>query len=278
MQLTEQNVQEVIVEASKHKAVFIFFYINAKECEKAASALKTAISEDNSYISLVEADVTQRVGQAIAGQLGLQSVPTLVIMQNSRPVDALQGDEIVEKLPETIKKYMPSAAQLLIEEAQRLEAEDKTAEALVKAQEAYTQDEKNTDIKLVYARLLIKQKSLQKAHTILDNLHREEQDLQEFKDLLSALTLAEQAQDSPALKELENKYKNSPENTDIVIQYAVALSEVGKKEQALALLYSVLAKDLGNENVKKTFLDILNTLGGDPLQNRYRRKLYTLMY
>ena len=278
MQLTEQNVQEVIVEASKHKAVFIFFYINAKECEKAASALKTAISEDNSYISLVEADVTQRVGQAIAGQLGLQSVPTLVIMQNSRPVDALQGDEIVEKLPETIKKYMPSAAQLLIEEAQRLEAEDKTAEALVKAQEAYTQDEKNTDIKLVYARLLIKQKSLQKAHTILDNLHREEQDLQEFKDLLSALTLAEQAQDSPALKELENKYKNSPENTDIVIQYAVALSEVGKKEQALAILYSVLAKDLGNENVKKTFLDILNTLGGDPLQNRYRRKLYTLMY
>jgi len=278
MQLTEQNVQEVIVEASKHKAVFIFFYINAKECEKAASALKTAISEDNSYISLVEADVTQRVGQAIAGQLGLQSVPTLVIMQNSRPVDALHGDEIVEKLPETIKKYMPSAAQLLIEEAQRLEAEDKTAEALVKAQEAYTQDEKNTDIKLVYARLLIKQKSLQKAHTILDNLHREEQDLQEFKDLLSALTLAEQAQDSPALKELENKYKNSPENTDIVIQYAVALSEVGKKEQALAILYSVLAKDLGNENVKKTFLDILNTLGGDPLQNRYRRKLYTLMY
>ena len=199
-------------------------------------------------------------------------------MQNSRPVDALHGDEIVEKLPETIKKYMPSAAQLLIEEAQRLEAEDKTAEALVKAQEAYTQDEKNTDIKLVYARLLIKQKSLQKAHTILDNLHREEQDLQEFKDLLSALTLAEQAQDSPALKELENKYKNSPENTDIVIQYAVALSEVGKKEQALAILYSVLAKDLGNENVKKTFLDILNTLGGDPLQNRYRRKLYTLMY
>ena len=278
MQLTEQNVQEVIVEASKHKAVFIFFYINAKECEKAASALKTAISEDNSYISLVEADVTQRVGQAIAGQLGLQSVPTLVIMQNSRPVDALQGDEIVEKLPETIKKYMPSAAQLLIEEAQRLEAEDKTAEALVKAQEAYTQDEKNSNTKLVYARLLIKQKSLQKAHTILDNLHREEQDLQEFKDLLSALTLAEQAQDSPALKELENKYKNSPENTDIVIQYAVALSEVGKKEQALALLYSVLAKDLGNENVKKTFLDILNTLGGDPLQNRYRRKLYTLMY
>jgi putative thioredoxin len=278
MQLTEQNVQEVIVEASKHKAVFIFFYINAKECEKAASALKTAISEDNSYISLVEADVTQRVGQAIAGQLGLQSVPTLVIMQNSRPVDALQGDEIVEKLPETIKKYMPSAAQLLIEEAQRLEAEDKTAEALVKAQEAYTQDEKNTNTKLVYARLLIKQKSLQKAHTILDNLHREEQDLQEFKDLLSALTLAEQAQDSPALKELENKYKNSPENTDIVIQYAVALSEVGKKEQALALLYSVLAKDLGNENVKKTFLDILNTLGGEPLQNRYRRKLYTLMY
>lgn len=54
-------------------------------------------------------------------QLGLQTVPALIVMQNGRPVDALQGDDIVTKLPETIKKFMPSEAQLLIREANDLE-------------------------------------------------------------------------------------------------------------------------------------------------------------
>ncbi len=277
MRLTEQNVKEVIVDASHKKTVFVFFFMPAPECEKASLALKTAISDDNNYISLVEADVTEPVGQAIAGQLGLQSVPTVVVMKNSRPVDALQGDEIVEKLSDTIKKYMPSEADLLVAEALKLEDDGKISEACVKAKKAF-EDKNDSNTKLVFCRLLIKQKDLAKAHTLLDNLHREEQDMQEFKDLISALALAEQAQDSPELKELEKKFKENPNNTDIAMQYAVALSEVGKKSQALELLYELLSKDLANTEVKKTFLDLLNTLGGDPLQNMYRRKLYTLMY
>jgi len=43
-------------------------------------------------------------------------------------------------------------------------------------------------------------------------------------------------------------------------------------------LFSILKSDLSNSDLKKTFIDILNTMAGDPLQGEYRRKLYTLMY
>lgn len=278
MRLTEQNVKEVIVDASMKKAVFVYFFMNAPECEVATKAVTAAITDNNEYISLVEADVQEQVSQAVAMQLGLQTVPALIVMQNGRPVDALQGDDIVTKLPETIKKFMPSEAQLLIREANDLEQKGDLQQAVTKAKQAYDLDEKNVEIKLIYARLCIKNKELELAHILLDNAGREEQSMQDYKDLVSALTLAEQAAESPEIKELEAKFNADPDNSEIASNYVAALAEAGKKAKALEILFNILKKDLSDANAKKTFLDLLNTMSGDPLQKEYRRKLYTLMY
>ena len=278
MRLTEQNVKEVIVDASMKKAVFVYFFMNAPECEAATKAVTAAIIDNNEYVSLVEADVQEQVSQAVAMQLGLQTVPALIVMQNGRPVDALQGDDIVTKLPETIKKFMPSEAELLIREANDLEQKGDLQQAVTKAKQAYSLDEKNVEIKLIYARLCIKNKELELAHILLDNAGREEQSMQDYKDLVSALTLAEQAAESPEIKELEAKFNAAPDNSEIASNYAAALAEAGKKAKALEILFNILKKDLSDANAKKTFLDLLNTMSGDPLQKEYRRKLYTLMY
>lgn len=278
MRLTEQNVKEVIVDASMKKAVFVYFFMNAPECEVATKAVTAAITDNNEYVSLVEADVQEQVSQAVAMQLGLQTVPALIVMQNGRPVDALQGDDVVTKLPETIKKFMPSEAELLIREANDLEQKGDLQQAVTKAKQAYNLDEKNVEIKLIYARLCIKNKELELAHILLDNAGREEQSMQDYKDLVSALTLAEQAAESPEIKELEAKFNVAPDNSEIASNYAAALAEAGKKAKALEILFNILKKDLSDANAKKTFLDLLNTMSGDPLQKEYRRKLYTLMY
>ncbi|MCI6939279.1 MAG: tetratricopeptide repeat protein [Succinatimonas hippei] len=278
MRLTEQNVKELIIETSMKKAVFVYFYMDAPECEATTVALKKAISDDNEFIALAEANVQDKVSQAIAMQLGLQSVPALIVMQQGRPAAALQGDEIVSKLDETIKKYMPSLAELLLKEALELEEKGEIAQAKAKAKAAFAEDEKNNAAKLILARLCIKDKALDEAHTLLDNPGRELSEDQDYKDLISALTLAEQAAESPEIKELERKFKEDENNAQIAVEYAVALSDAGKKAQALEILFNILKKDLSEEKIKKTFLDMLNTMSGDPLQKEYRRKLYTIMY
>ena len=260
MRLTEQNVKEVIVDASMKKAVFVYFFMNAPECEAATKAVTAAITDNNEYVSLVEADVQEQVSQAVAMQLGLQTVPALIVMQNGRPVDALQGDDIVTKLPETIKKFMPSEAELLIREANDLEQKGDLQQAVTKAKQAYSLDEKNVEIKLIYARLCIKNKELELAHILLDNAGREEQSMQDYKDLVSALTLAEQAAESPEIKELEAKFNADPDNSEIASNYAAALAEAGKKAKALEILFNISKKDLSDANAKKTFLDFLNTM------------------
>ncbi len=278
MRLTEQNAKEVIVDASTQKAVFVYFYMDAPECQKATNALRAAISDNNAYLSLVEADVQEPVGQAIAGQLGLQSVPTVVIMKDGRPAGTLIGDDIVNKLSETIQMFMPSQADMLMKSALAFEEEGKFAQAQAKAKEAYELQPKDFIFKLIYAKMCIKNKDLSKAHELLDNPGREESESQDYKDLISALTLAEQAAESPAIKELEAQFKANPMDSQIAISYSAALAEAGKRREALDILFNLLSKDLSNADVKKTFLDLLNTLQGDPLQNEYRRKLYTIMY
>lgn len=278
MLLTEQNAKEVLIEASMNKAVFLYFFMEAPECEATTKALKAAISDNNEYVSLVEANVKDQVAQAVAMQLGLQSVPALIVMKQGQPVDALQGDDIVANLPETLKKYMPSQTELLLKQAREAEESGDLSKAITLAKQAYTLDEKDLSAKLIYADLSIKNRDLETAHKLLDNPGREEQNMQDYKDLISALTLAEQAAESPEIKELEAKFKQNPEDPQIATAYAAALCQAGKKGTALEILFELLKKDLSNAEVKKTFLDMLNTMSGDPLQKEFRRKLYTLMY
>lgn len=278
MQLTENNVKEVLLDASMSKTVFLYFYIDGPECAKTTSALESQISDNNEYVSLVKANITDDVSKAIAMQIGLQGVPALVVFQQGRPVDAWQGDDILSKMREIIAKYMPSDAEVLLRDALQAESEGDLETALSKAREAYELDEKDLQAKHIYARLLIKNKNLDSAEALLQNPGREEAQSQNYQDLLSALNLAKQAQESPEILELEAKYAADPHNDEVIVALAVALSEAGKKERALTVLLTRLKEDLGIESVKKTFLDILSTMAGDPLQSKFRRKLYTLMY
>ena len=276
MLVTDQNFQSVL-QSSVQKPLFCLFYDGNEACAAAKNALTAAISDDNEYVTLGLFNLHERSAQMLAGQIGLQQIPTLVVIDQGNPAGLLEGDDIVKNLPELLSQFMPSAGELKMREALQAEAAGDLHTAIAKAAEAYKADSQNLKFKFIYARLLIANKNTALAHELLDNPGREEQSDPEYQQLLAALTLAEQAQNSPALLELKDKYEADPSD-DNAIAYAIALSDAGKREEALTLLFALLKQDLGKEQVKKTFLDILSTMDGDKLQNQFRRKLYTLMY
>ncbi len=276
--LTEANVRELLVDGSMQQAVFVYFYANAPECAQTTQAIGGAISDNNAYISLVYADISTPVGQGLCLQLGFEGVPALAVFVKGRPVEALQGNDVLTRLSEIISKYMPDASALAMKEALEAEAQGDLNTALTKASEAYQAGDNKLEYKHILARLYLKVKNLAKVHELLDNPGREEQSMQEYKDLISALTLSEQALDSPEIKELEQQHQAHPQDRAITLKLAVAYSSAGRKQPALDLLYELLKQDLTATEVKQTFLDIISTMAGDPLQKQYRNKLYTLLY
>ena len=251
MQVTQENFEQVLT-SSMQKPLFCFFYVEQPECQTAKNALTTAISDDNEFVTLALCDLKDQVVQYLAAQLGLANAPALVVIDKGQPAAILEGgNEIVSKLQELLNQFMPSQGEMIMREALQAEAAGDLSTACAKAAQAYSSDEKNLQFKFIYA--------------------------SEYQQLISALTLAEQAQNSPALMELQAKYEQDPSDENAVA-YAAALAEAGKKEEALALLFAKLKQDLNKEDVKKTFLDILSTMNGDKLQSQYRRKLYTLLH
>ncbi|MGS0726098.1 tetratricopeptide repeat protein, partial [Shewanella sp. 0m-11] len=74
---------------------------------------------------------------------------------------------------------------------------------------------------------------------------------------------------------------NAPDNLALAVELAKALHQAGRNDEALALLFAPLQKDVSalDGKVKGLFLEILTALGqGNSLANQYRRKLYTLLY
>ena len=81
-------------------------------------------------------------------------------------------------------------------------------------------------------------------------------------------------------QQLQADYAKNP-TPEIALKLAVQLHQANRNEEALDLLFNILKKDLSAENgeVKQQFLSILSAIGNaDPITNKYRRLLYSLLY
>lgn len=276
MYLTQENFEQTL-KSSMQKPLFCLFFDQDPSCDSAKTALTSAISDTNEYVSLVMCDLQDRMVQVFASQIQLRTVPTLVVIDQGMPAALLEGQDIITNLQETLNQFIPSAGDLLMREALQAEAAGDLSAAVAKASEAYNLDNSNLSYRFIYARMLIGVKNTKAAHELLDNLGREEKQSPEYQQLISALTLAEQAQNSPELLELQAKFEQD-DSDENAVAYAIALADAGKKEDALNILFAKLKISLAKEEVKKTFMDILSTMDGDPNQSAFRRKLYTIMY
>ena len=276
MYLTQENFEQTL-KSSMQKPLFCLFFDQDPSCDSAKTALTSAISDTNEYVSLVMCDLQDRMVQVFASQIQLRTVPTLVVIDQGMPAALLEGKDIITNLQETLNQFIPSAGDLLMREALQAEASGDLSVAVAKASEAFNLDNSNLSYRFIYARMLIGVKNTKAAHELLDNLGREEKQSPEYQQLISALTLAEQAQNSPELLELQAKFEQD-DSDENAVAYAIALADAGKKEEALNILFAKLKISLAKEEVKKTFMDILSTMDGDPNQSAFRRKLYTIMY
>ncbi|PLN14586.1 co-chaperone YbbN, partial [Klebsiella pneumoniae] len=95
------------------------------------------------------------------------------------------------------------------------------------------------------------------------------------------IELLKQAADTPQIQQLQQQVEQNPEDAQLASQLALQLHQVGRNEEALALLFSHLQKDLGagDGQARKMLQEILAALGtGDALAAKYRRQLYSLLY
>ena len=137
-----------------------------------------------------------------------------------------------------------------------------------------------SQIGLLLAEPLIALHRSDEAETVLKAVPLQDQDTR-YQGLVAQIELLKKAADTPEIQQLQQQVEQNPQDAALASQLALQLHQVGRNEEALALLFSHLQKDLGagNGEVRKMLQEILSALGtGDALAAKYRRQLYSLLY
>ncbi|MDX3773572.1 tetratricopeptide repeat protein [Chromatiaceae bacterium AAb-1] len=271
-----ENARDVLEASTQKLVIFQFWSPRSEGCKQLTPVLEKIVLQYPEQLLLARVDCDQQPDLAM--QFGVQSLPTVMMIQNGRPVDGFAGVETEQAIRDKLAAYLPKPEDDLLQQAQQLLAGQQFAEAYPLLKQALALAPERTEIKLWLADVMVNLGQLPQAESLLAEIRLADQDAL-YKSVLAKLQLAQEAAETPEIKALEEALRAEPQNNTLKEQLAVQYQAVQRSEEALALLYSILLQDLNFSDSKKLYLDILAALPqGDPLASQYRRKLYSLLY
>ncbi len=245
IQVTAENIQQVLGQTSEDNIVALsFFSAQSPECLDQAHILDGLAQQypQNLVVATLDCDQQQALAAQLAQQIGLQALPTLVLLKGGAPVDMLPGPQSEQQIKEALHKHLPQPQDALLQQAKEALAAQNLNDAFKYAKQAYEIDATNSRIKLVLADICIQIHRLEDAKALIETIALAEQDAY-FNNIKAKLELAEQAQDSPEIQSLQQAVEQDPTNLENKVKLSVALNEAGRKEEALATLFTVLSKE-----------------------------------
>ena len=284
---SEATFMQDVIEASQTTPIIVDFWAPwCGPCKTLGPALEAAVTKAGGAVKMVKVDVDQN--QQIAGQLRIQSIPTVYAFWQGQPVDGFQGNV----QPSEIEAFVTRVAGMgggapdggladAIEAAEAMLAEGAAVDAAQTFAAILGEDPNNA---AAYAGLV-------KSHLALDELDQAEAVLNgapaeiSTDPLLEAvhaqIELAKQAANSGPVAELEAALDADENNHQARLDLAVALHAAGQPDAAVAHLLELFRRDREwNDGAAKAQLfTIFDALpANDKVVLDGRRKLSSMIF
>src|SRR5690554_1584728 len=148
--VTLENFQAVVLQASMQVPVLVDFWADwCAPCKVLLPILEKLAAEYSGAFLLAKVNADQQ--QEITAQFGIRSLPTLVMMHNGQPVNALQGAQPEAEIRKLLDEYLPKPWDLKLQQAQdKIDAGD-LAGALSDLRQAHDESGQRSDIGMMLA-------------------------------------------------------------------------------------------------------------------------------
>jgi putative thioredoxin len=238
---------DVVVESRRQPVLVDFWAPWCGPCKQLAPALEKAVKEAAGRVKLVKMNIDEH--PAIAGQLGIQSIPAVIAFKNGQPVDGFMGAVPESQIKEFIDRVAgkgagPRLGEMLEAAAKALEAGDQQqAAALFDA--VLAEDPASAEAAAGLAGLLIDAGQSDEAEVLLNELPEDRQSAAPVAAIRARLALAAQAatlgDPGPLLQRLEKDPKDHQARFDL----AMIQNGLGQRDEAAESLLTIVRSDRG---------------------------------
>jgi len=277
--INESNAQQLLIDESFNRPVVVDFWADwCGPCKQLMPVLEKLANEYAGAFLLAKVNADEQ--QMLASQLGVRSLPTVLVIKEGQPIDGFAGAQPESAVREMLQKHLPSPWDAKIAKATTLLDAGETAQALGLLRTAWEDSKRLHEVTMAYAGALIEAKRLDDAEAVLSDVRMVDQDAV-YEQLKAQIELAREAGKSPEIEALEAQLASDESNHEVRVKLAVQLTTQGQYREALEHLLQVLRvdRDWNNGEAKRLYLDAIATIGkGDPLAAEYQRKLFSLLY
>ena len=278
----DQFVEEV-VEKSKTIPVIVDFWAPwCGPCKQLTPVLENLVNKKNGKVILAKINVDEN--QGIAGQLNIQSIPTVYGFVDGKPIDAFQGAQPESKIEIMIDKLIDAApgneVPKLLEEADNLFKDQKFEDAQKIYETLVGMDPGNPKVIGGLLRCLVQLKKYDDAEEMMDSLDDETLKNEEILKINKLLTNLDKDEGGD-IEELKLLVTNDPNNKEKRFNLAEKYLSSSETELGFNELLIIFEKDpkWNDEAAKKKLLEYFDLLGfNDPNVLEARKKLSSLMF
>ena len=278
--VSEQDFEQSVVQRSHEVPVVIDFWAPwCGPCRALGPTLEKLAEEQQGKFILAKINIDENPMLAQAFQI--QSIPAVKAVRNGALAGEFLGAQPEPNVRRFIEQLMPSEAESLVREAQRLEEAGKAqgAESLYRAALA---KETNQPLALLgLARVLVQRGEENDAQTLLTRIPNTVPEHPAAQQLLAQLRLKQTGASAGDEQKYRDRLAADQNDLDARFELSQVLAAVGRFEEALTELLTIVKKDrkFRDEGARKAMLEIFEVIGArSDLAEHYRSELAKVLF